>query len=262
MKPTMNKMSGVPRKRTAEQMSKEPSPPSTSPEIVPTPGPTSEKFVKISASLYEKMAKSYYKKRLEEKKRHETQQNEATSENAMFKLNYELNSINHRQQETLRKANSAMKYHKERAAELEQELKDQKKLQQKIQQCNLLRYHIIRMEDYNLTKYHLLILYYDREIEENEWKRMETEFPRPITSQIAIEYHDYFIKRYKIMRKLLKSCKCLDDETTCDGCREIREWFSNDMIKYKGRRVRWGFTSELKFITETDDDFETECAYE
>ena len=269
MKPaknTVGKMPGVPRKRASGKISKEPSPPMTNDKSVssgaPAPETSTEKYVKIPAKVYEKMSAIYFKYRNDEKKRQETKTNEDVLQDAMFKLNFELNEINQKQQVTLRKANSELKLHEETIAYLEKELKEQKELQQKIQQCNLIRYHIIRMEDHKLTKYHMLILYYDGHIKLNEWKRMELEFPRPVTPQIAIEHGDYFIKRYKIMRKVLKSCKCTDDETTCDGCHEIRERFNQEMIEYKGRPVQWGFDCELGFITELDEDFQDCVFYE
>ena len=264
--PAKNKMPGVPRKRTAGAISKEPSPPltkndgSVSSGTSPNPGNSSQKYVKIPAKVYEKMSEVYYKHRNDEKKREETKANEDVLQDSMFRLNYELNEINQRQQSTLRKANSELKLQEEKISDLERELKEQKELQQKIQQCNLLRYHIIRMEDHKLTKYHLLVLYYEGVIDLNEWKRMETEFPRPVTPQIAIEHGDYFTKRYKILRKVIKSCKCTDDEITCDGCYETRERFNKEMIEYKGRRVQWGFDCELDFMTELDKDFQ-DCVF-
>ena len=263
MKPAINKMPGIPRKRTAGQTSKEPSPPLTNDRSVSSnaanPGTSAQKYVKIPANVYEKMSKVYYQHRNNEKKRQETK-NKEELQDSMFRLNYELNEINQKQQSTLRNANSELKYQKRIIADLERELKEQKELQQKIQQCNLLRYHIIRMEDHKLTKYHLLILYYDGLVGLQEWKRIETEFPRPVTPQIAIEHGDYFIKRYKIMRKVLKSCKCTDDDTTCDGCRETRQRFNKEMLEYKGRQVKWGFDCEFDFMTELDKDFQ-ECVF-
>ena len=263
MKPAINKKPGIPRKRTAGQTSKEPSQSlkndgsaSNSSSI---PGTSAQKYVKIPAQVYEKMSAIYYKHRNDEKKRQETK-NEEVLQDSMFRLNYELNEINQKQQATLRNANSELKYQKRIIADLERELKEQKELQQKIQQCNLLRYHIIRMEDHKLTKFHLLILYYGGIINLNEWKRMETEFPRPVTPQIAIEHGDYFIKRYKIMRKVLKSCKCTDDDTSCDGCNETRERFNKEMIQYKGRYVQWGFDCEFDFMTDFDKDFQ-DCVF-
>ena len=279
MKPAMNKMPRVPRKRTIDQMSKEPSPPLASTTKVSTPRPSTEKYVKIPEAVYEKMAQSYYKNLFDEKKKPESEHKEDTLEDAMFKLNYELNAMNYKQQKALQKANLVVKDQEARIKQLEKEskdqkglqekiiglekeLKDQKELQLKVQQCNLLRHLIMDMENNKLTKYNLLILYYDGELKVDEWNRIDTEFPRPITSQIAIDQHDYLIKRYKTLKKVLRACKCLDDETTCDGCRQIRERFNNEMIEHKGRPVRWGFTSELQFISETDnEDFEDECIY-
>ena len=267
MKPAINKMPGIPRKRTAGKTSKEPSPPLTNDGNVSSNvsnlGTSSQKYVKISAQVYEKMSAIYYQHQKDEKNRQETKNEKQKVEilqDSMFRLNYELNEINQKQQATLRNANSELKYQKRIIADLERELKEQKELQQKTQQCNLLRYHIIRMEDHKLTKFHLLILYYDGIINLNEWKRMETEFPRPVTPQIAIEHGDYFIKRYKIMRKVLKSCKCTDDDTACDGCHETRERFNKEMIEYKGRQVKWGFDCEFDFMTELEKDFQ-DCVF-
>ena len=62
------------------------------------------------------------------------------------------------------------------------------------------------------------------------------------------------------MRKVIKSCKCTDDEKTCDGCHETREQFNKEMIEYKRRQVKWGFDCEFDFMTELDKDFQ-DCVF-
>ena len=76
MKPVINKMPGIPRKRTAGQTSKEPSPSLKNDESVSSsasnPGTSAQKYVKIPAQVYEKMSAIYYQHRNVEKKCQET----------------------------------------------------------------------------------------------------------------------------------------------------------------------------------------------